>query len=62
MDQIVGILAIVMFVGLGFINYFYSKRDRRFTNAIRPGSLSIKGWIISILWFAGMLALIGIVG
>ena len=62
MDSHVGIMAIVMFIGLGVINFLYSKRDRRFTNAFKPGSLSIKGWIISILWLVGMVFLIGAVG
>ena len=62
MDSPVGIMAIVMFIGLGVINFLYSKRDRRFTNAFKPGSLSIKGWIISILWLVGMVFLIGAVG
>ena len=54
MESLVGILAIIMLIGLGVINFKYSKRDRRFTNAFKPGTLSIKGWIISILWFIGM--------
>ena len=61
MESLVGILAIIMLIGLGVINFKYSKRDRRFTNAFKPGTLSIKGWIISILWFIGMVLFIGAV-
>ena len=50
-----------LFPNLGVINFKYSKRDRRFTNAFKPGTLSIKGWIISILWFIGMVLFIGAV-
>jgi hypothetical protein len=62
MDSPVGILGIIILVGLGIINFLYSKRDRRFTNAFRPGSLSIKGWIISILWTVGMVFLLTVIG
>ena len=62
MDSPVGILGIIILVGLGVINFLFSKRDRRFTNAFKPGSLSIKGWIISILWLMGMVFLLTVVG
>ena len=58
MENIVGIIVIVMFIGFGIINYLYSKKDRRFKNAFKPNTLSIKGWIISILWLAVMLGLL----
>jgi len=48
MENIVGIIAIFMFIGFGIINYKYSKRDRRFKNTFKPNTLSLKGWIISI--------------
>ena len=54
MENLAGIIGIVMFVGFGVINYLFSKRDRRFKNAFKPNTLSIKGWIISILWLAAM--------
>tara|TARA_B110000285_G_C14790067_1_gene452607 strand:- start:483 stop:674 length:192 start_codon:yes stop_codon:yes gene_type:complete len=54
MENLAGIIGIVMFVGFGVINYLFSKRDRRFKNAFKPNTLSIKGWIISILWAAAM--------
>ena len=57
MENIVGIIAIFMFIGFGIINYKYSKRDRRFKNTFKPNTLSLKGWIISILWLAVMLGL-----
>jgi hypothetical protein len=54
MENIVGYIGIIALVGLGLINYLFSKRDRRFKNAFKPNTLSIKGWIISILWVAAM--------
>ena len=54
MENIAGYIGIAMFVGFGVINYMFSKRDRRFKNAFKPNTLSIKGWIISILWAAAM--------
>ncbi|MDC1416691.1 hypothetical protein N8308_01615 [Flavobacteriaceae bacterium] len=54
MENIAGYIGILMFVGFAVINYTFSKRDRRFKNAFKPNTLSIKGWIISILWLAAM--------
>lgn len=58
MENIVGIIGIIMFIGFGIINYLFSKKDRRFKNAFKPNTLSLKGWIISILWLALMLGLL----
>ena len=58
MENLAGIIGIVMFVGFGVINFMFSKRDRRFKNAFKPQTLSIKGWIISILWLVAMLGLL----
>jgi len=58
MENLAGIIGIVMFVGFGVINFMFSKRDRRFKNAFKPQTLSIKGWIISILWLGAMLGLL----
>lgn len=49
-----GIVAVVLFVGFIIINSKYSKKDGRFKNGFRPDSLSLKGWIIQLLWLAGM--------
>jgi hypothetical protein len=62
MENIVGIIVIIMFVGFGIINYLYSKRDRRFKNAFKPNTLSFKGWIISILWLAFILGILMLIG
>ena len=47
-----------MLIGFAVINYSFSKKDKRFINPFRPGSLNIKGWIISILWVVGMVMLL----
>ena len=58
MENIAGYIGILMFVGFAVINYMFSKRDRRFKNAFKPNTLSLKGWIISILWLVGMVGLL----
>ena len=58
MGSPVGWLGIIMLIGFAVINYSFSKKDKRFINPFRPGSLNIKGWIISILWVVGMVMLL----
>jgi len=58
MENLAGIIGIVWFVGGAVINFMFSKRDRRFKNAFKPQTLSIKGWIISILWLFAMAGLL----
>ncbi len=56
------IVAMILAFGFFIINNLFSKRDRRFTNGFRPGSLSITGWIVQILWLGGMGYLFSVLG
>jgi len=50
--EIKGIIGAIMLVGFIVINMAFSKRDGRFKNGLKPQSLSLKGWIIQLIWLS----------